>query len=126
MIIEDEPDEQDLLADVLALEGYEVRTTGQAAGALGLARRTRPDLIMLDLRLPGIGGLDLLRLLNEDPICRTVPVLLCTGSLDLLDDHADEISRRGALVLEKPYELDDLLDMVRSTLGRQRSGAAEA
>lgn len=122
LIIEDEPDEQDLLADVLALEGHEVRTAGEAAGALGLVRRMRPDLIILDLRLPGIGGLDLLKLLRTDPVGCDVPVLLCTGSVDLLVERADEIRRHATAVLEKPYDLDELLQQVGAVIAAGRAG----
>ncbi|MBI4492468.1 MAG: response regulator [Chloroflexi bacterium] len=116
LIIEDEPDTQDLLADVLSLEGYEVGSTGDATEGLSLVRQRRPDLIILDLRLPGIGGLDLLRLIASVPDSQPVRVLLCTGATDVVKDRADEISRLGARVLEKPFELDDLLEAVRHTL----------
>ena len=126
LIIEDEPDTQDLLTDILSLEGYEVRSTSEAAGALSLARRLKPDLIILDLRLPGIGGLDLLRLLSTDPALQRVRVLLCTAAREEIQNHAAEIEQLGATVLEKPFELDDLLNAVKRSLKTTKSPVSPA
>src|SRR3954470_8975298 len=78
LIVEDHPDTQSLLCDLLELEGYEVRCSGEAQGVLSLARRVQPDLIVLDVKLPGLSGIDLLDLLNHDKQLSAVPVLMCS------------------------------------------------
>ena len=91
LIAEDHPDTQSLLCDLLELEGYEVRCSAEAHGVLGLARRILPDLIVLDVRLPGLSGIELLDLLNRDKQMATVPVLMCSGAVDELAKHSAAI-----------------------------------
>jgi len=116
LIVEDHPDTQSLLCDLLELEGYEVRCSGEAQGVLSLARRVQPDLIVLDVKLPGLSGIDLLDLLNHDKQLASVPVLMCSGAVDELEKHSDEIRRSGARVITKPFALDDLIGEVNASL----------
>src|SRR5579884_3325625 len=95
LIVEDHPDTQSLLCDLLELEGYEVRCSGEAHGVLGLARRMNPDLIVLDVKLPGLSGIELLELLNRDRQMRQVPVLMCSGAVDELNANREQIEAAG-------------------------------
>jgi CheY-like chemotaxis protein len=118
LVVEDHPDTQSLLCDLLELEGFEVRSSGEAQGVLGLARRMRPDLILLDVRLPGINGIELLKLLNQDRQVREVPVLFCSGATELLEENHDAIEKSGAKVVTKPFTLDGLIESVHQTLAQ--------
>ncbi|MBI4492194.1 MAG: response regulator [Chloroflexi bacterium] len=124
LVIEDEHDVCELLADTLSLEGYQVRTSEEAHGVLSLIRRSRPDLIILDLCLPGVSGIQLLPLLARD--APAVPVLIASGSRDLLREHADDLRRLCAAVLEKPFSLDQFMSAVNKALasGQRRSSAS--
>ena len=127
LIVEDHPDTQSLLCDLLELEGYEVRCSGEAQGVLGMARRLKPDLIVLDVMLPGISGIELLELLNRDREMRTIPVLMCSGALAELERSREQIERSGARVITKPFALDDLIVAVNDSLAQgQRSLDASA
>ncbi len=116
LIVEDHPDTQSLLCDLLELEGYEVRCSGEAHGVLGLARRMNPDLIVLDVKLPGLSGIELLELLNRDRQMRQVPVLMCSGAVDELNANREQIEGSGARVITKPFALEDLLSAVQSCI----------
>jgi CheY-like chemotaxis protein len=70
----------------------------------------------LDLRLPGVGGVELLRLLKADQQLEAVPVLICSGAGDLTRAHAKEFAAFGSEVVAKPFELDQFIDALRRTL----------
>jgi len=118
LVVEDHPDTQSLLCDLLELEGFEVRCSGEAQGVLGMARRLQPDLILLDVRLPGLNGIELLKLLNQDRQVREVPVLFCSGATELLEENRDSIEKSGARVITKPFTLDGLIESVHETLAQ--------
>jgi DNA-binding response OmpR family regulator len=112
LIVEDEPEIKDLIGDLLVLEGYEVHTLGRIPHGLDSIRRLKPDVIMLDLRLPGMGGVEFLRLLKADSGLRSIPVVICSGAHDLRATHAEEFAALACEVVPKPFELDDLLASV--------------
>ena len=113
LIVEDEPDIQDLIGDLLMLEGYEVHTLDRIPHGLDALRRLAPDVIVLDLRLPGLGGVELLRLLSADRRLSSIPVVICSGAADLRVAHAEEFRSLGCQVIAKPFELDEIIDAVR-------------
>ena len=106
MVVDDTEDIRDLISLVLEEEGYEVRVAARGDEALRLVRERRPDLITLDLSLPGLDGRDLLRELHDDHALAAVPLVVVSAFADSLtaaERHlADEI-------IVKPFDLDDLL-----------------
>jgi DNA-binding response OmpR family regulator len=124
LVVEDHPDTQSLVCDLLELEGFEVRCSGEAQGVLQLARRYKPHLIILDVMLPGISGLELLQMLNGDQHMRTVPVLMCSGALEQLELNKDRIRQSGAHVVTKPFTLDELLSAVERAMAPGRREVA--
>ncbi len=113
LILEDEPEIQDLIGDLLALEGYEVHALDRIPYGLDAIRALAPDLMVLDLRLPGLGGIELLRLLSADRMLSSMPVVICSGAGDLRAAHAEEFAALGCEVVAKPFELDEIIDAVR-------------
>ena len=79
LIVEDEPDIRDLLAFHLEREGYHVTRSRTGADALRQVRARPPDLILLDLMLPELGGLDVCRRLRQDPRTASVPIVMLTA-----------------------------------------------
>jgi len=79
LLIEDEEDIQELVQFNLAKEGYQVFTAGSGEAGLDLARRHGPDLILLDLMLPGIDGLEVCRLLKGNDRTHAIPVVMLTA-----------------------------------------------
>jgi DNA-binding response OmpR family regulator len=113
LIIEDEPDILDLISDLLTLEGYDVHTLRRIPHGLDQIRLLAPDTIVLDLRLPGLGGMELLRLLAADAQLRRTPVVICSGADDLTRNYGPEIALLGCEVVHKPFALEDLIGSVR-------------
>lgn len=113
LIIEDEAEILDLIGDLLALEGYEVHTLSRIPFGLDPIRRLDPSAIVLDLRLPGVGGIELLRLLAADRQLRRTQVVICTAADDLTQVHGPEFATLGCEVVRKPFPLEDLIGSVR-------------
>ena len=117
LIVEDEPDIRDLLAFHLGREGYQVWTAGSGADALRMALRDRPDLVLLDLMLPELDGIEVCRRLRRDPATATTPVIMLTAK-------GDEIDRVVGLEIgaddyvAKPFSPKELLARVRAVLRR--------
>ncbi|GIW44865.1 MAG: DNA-binding response regulator [Candidatus Binatia bacterium] len=122
LVVEDDPDILELLRFNLQQEGYAVSTATDGASALEKARRQTPDLVLLDLALPGMSGLEVCRKLREDPVLRAVPLVMVTAK-------ADEADRIVGLELgaddyiTKPFSVRELLARIRAVL--RRSGMGE-
>lgn len=123
LIVEDEPEIQELIGDLLILEGYQVHGLGRIPHGLDAIRDLAPDVIVLDLRLPGVGGVEFLRLLRADRQLAPTPVLIVSGARDLRKAHADEFAELGCEVLPKPFELDELIGGVRRAIERKTPAA---
>lgn len=113
LIIEDEAAILDLIGDLLTLEGYEVHALQRIPHGLDPIRQLQPDAIVLDLRLPGLGGIELLRLLAADRDLRRTPVVICTGAHELTRVYGPELALLGCEVVRKPFALEDLIGSVR-------------
>ena len=123
LIIEDEPDIRDLLAFHLEREGYAVTKSSGGAEGLRLARAAPPDLILLDLMLPGMDGLEVCRRLRSNPATRAVPLVMLTARGDELDRVLGlELGADDYVV--KPFSPREVLARVRAVLRRSRPAAA--
>ncbi len=119
LVVEDEDDIRELLRYNLAKEGYQV--TGAASGeeALKAARAVSPDLILLDLMLPGLDGLEVCRVLKGEPQTRDLPVVMLTAK----GEEADIVTglELGADdYITKPFSPRVLLARLRAVLRRRR------
>jgi len=116
LVVEDEPSLQETLAYNLKKEGYTVIAVGDGREALSLARQLKPDLIVLDLMLPGMDGFEVTRVLRKE---MTTPILMLTA-------RDDEIDRVVGLevgaddYLTKPFSMRELIARVKAQLRRAR------
>src|SRR3954462_13095909 len=102
LIVDDDEGVTQTFARMLRLEGYQVRTAGTAEKGLAEAEATRPDCIILDLRMPLVDGLGFLRRLRAHDEQRETPVAIVTGDYFLDDNVSAEIRQLGADVKFKP------------------------
>ncbi len=117
LVVEDEPDISALVAFHLAREGYRVRTAADGREALQIIEREQPILVVLDLMLPGMSGLDLLKTLRSQPGFENLPVILLTARRE----EADRIEglRLGADdYVPKPFSPEELVLRVGAVLRR--------
>jgi len=119
LVIEDNDMEMKLMREVLWLGKYEVLEAMHAETALELARKRMPDLILMDLQLPGLDGLSATRILKGDPLLKQIPVYAVTGfAMEAEKQKARGIGFEGYIV--KPFGIHDLL----GTLAHQFAGTS--
>jgi two-component system alkaline phosphatase synthesis response regulator PhoP len=117
LVVDDEPGIAAIARDYLEQAGFRVLTAGDGAMALRLIRAEQPALVVLDLMLPEIDGLDVLRSLRADPATRALPVILLTARVE----EADRVSglELGADdYVSKPFSPRELVARVRAVLRR--------
>ena len=116
LVVDDDEGVTTTFARMLRLEGFDVRTALNGEMGLLEASKSRPDAIILDLRMPLLDGLRFLRRLRADHEQREVRVAIVTGDYFLDDDIAAELRQLGAEVKFKPLWLDDLVGLARNLL----------
>jgi two-component system, OmpR family, response regulator MprA len=117
LIVDDERPIRDVLADVLSLEGFSVTTAADGVEALAVAYREPPDAVILDLMMPGMDGLTLLRAFRDSPALALVPVIVVSAVGRELDRAAHLAQAR----MLKPFDVDELLRLVHSLLPQPSS-----
>lgn len=115
LVVEDEEPVQQLVADLLGDEGYHVLIVGDGAQALALAHAERPDLVVTDLMMPVMDGIELCRRLRADARTCEVPIVVMTAA-----GRAQSDAARADAYLAKPFDLDALLEIVVSYVGPGR------
>jgi len=119
LVIEDEPDIGALIAYQLTKAGYRVETAADGSSGLSAIRRAPPDLVVLDLMLPGLSGLEVLEKIREDPESQGLPVLILTAKRDPQDRiHGLEHGADDYLV--KPFSPRELVLRVQAILRRSQ------
>ncbi len=120
-VVDDEPDVIDLLRTILEVEGFAVETSTDGRDALARVLQRPPHLLVLDLMMPGLDGLELLKLLRLDPRGAAVPVLVVSARSG--HQHQLESLQRGASAyLCKPFSPRELRRQVRQLLGLEHDG----
>src|SRR5262245_31059711 len=117
LIVYDDEGVTQTFARMLRLEGYQVRTAVSAETGLQVAEETRPDAIILDLRMPLVDGLGFLRRLRAQTTQRATPVAIVTGDYFLDEEVSNELRELGAELRFKPMWLEDLAGLARNLLG---------
>ncbi len=116
LIVDDDEGVTQTFARMLRLEGYQVRTAINAETGLVEAEQSRPDAIILDLRMPLVDGLGFLRRLRQRDEARLTPVAIVTGDYFLDDSISAELRELGAELRFKPLWLEDLVGLARNLL----------
>ena len=112
LVVDDDQPIVDFITEILHDEGYTVRGAFDAMSALAAIEAEAPDIVLLDLLMPGASGSELFRALVERELA-TVPIILMTA-----DNHAVQalIAQGVKFILLKPFDLDTLLDCVQRAL----------
>lgn len=117
LIIEDNPGISRLVEFKLRQEGMSVHMATNGIDGLDLARSLKPDLILLDVMLPGISGFEVLHALNADPLTTGVPVVMLT-SKSREEDIERGFSMGAAEYIPKPFKLGELMMRINRVLGK--------
>jgi CheY-like chemotaxis protein len=117
LVVEDDPDVRDVLTRLLRRAGYVALTATNGADAIIMAQQQQPDLILMDLMLPILSGLEATRRLKANPHTARIPVLAMTGQF-LADDGAQVCSAGCAGLIHKPCSAKHFLAQVATFIGR--------
>lgn len=116
LLIEDEPSLIEAIRFILTRDGWSVQTHSNGDTAAARVREARPDVVILDVMLPGRSGFDILDELRADPATATLPVLLLTARGQAAD--RERAARAGAsLYMTKPFSNAEVLASVRALAG---------
>ena len=120
LIVDDNPQNLKLAKVILCGEGYEVKTAIDAEDALSILKGFTPRLILMDVQLPGMDGLELTRQLKADPARRDIIIIAVTSYAMKGDDHKAFAAGCDGY-MSKPIDIDDLPRVVAEHLGRIES-----
>jgi two-component system cell cycle response regulator DivK len=115
LIVEDNEKNLKLVRDVLQAKGYRTLEAATAEDGLRMARGQTPDLVLMDIQLPGMGGIEALRALRAEPATAALPVVAITASV-MQQDRQQIMSAGFDGFIEKPINLRGLLDTVRDAM----------
>jgi two-component system cell cycle response regulator DivK len=118
LIVEDNDLNLKLFRDLLTAHGYETIETREGLEAVALTRNERPDLILMDIQLPEISGLDVTRQLKAEESLRSIPIIAVTA-FAMKDDEEKILAAGCQAYISKPISIVPFLNTVRKFLGEQ-------
>jgi len=119
LIVDDDVLNLELAQDVLELGGFEVETAESGAECVAKTRKMLPDIVLMDLRMPGMSGLEAMRALHDDTATRHIPVAVLTASA--MKGEQERLLRQGFdAYIQKPIDPSAFADEVRSLLKRRK------
>ena len=122
MIIEDEEDAAELFAEMMRVSGYRVVKTSKSVPAIEIMTAEKPDVILLDIMMPEVSGLDILRAMRGDPALANIPVVIITAK-GMPADIKNGMEAGASTYLTKPVGFLDLKEAVERALGRPTASA---
>src|SRR5881409_4303414 len=111
LIVDDSPTERHVLNDMLTKAGFEVVASDNGEDAIHKSKHLKPDLILMDVVMPGLNGFQATRAISRDPETRSIPIIMCTSK----SQETDKIwgLRQGARdYIVKPVNRDELLTKI--------------
>ena len=115
LVIDDEPEITEIVEAFLAEAGFVVKVENYSQKALMTAEQFVPDLILLDIMMPGADGYDVCNQIKQDPRFQNTPVVFLTGK-DRNDDMGRSFKAGGDMFIKKPFSCDRLLEIVNIVL----------
>jgi two-component system cell cycle response regulator DivK len=116
LLIEDNEFNRKIVRDLLARQPYDLLEANDGEAGVAAARRDRPDVIVMDVQLPKLSGLDATRALRADPDTAKIPIIVVT-SFALSGDDKKAMDAGASAYLAKPYSPRQLLDTIRKMAG---------
>ena len=112
LIVDDDITITELMKALVKMEGHEPTTVNDSMQAMEIANTLQPDLITLDLMMPGLTGFELCKLLHDDPKFSTTPIVIVSAKDDL--ESKEQAMQAGATdYLTKPFGLDEFLNKIK-------------
>ena len=115
--VDDEPANLKLLENILVPRGYEVVSVASGEDALRMIKIRPIDLVLMDLMLPGMDGLQVSRKIKDNKKARNIPIIMLTAHSGV-ESFIKSLSNEVFAYLHKPFETEELLNLVRAALGQ--------
>jgi PleD family two-component response regulator len=125
LIVDDTPANLNVLSAILGKRGYRVRPAINGALALKAAQKAAPDLILLDVQMPGMNGYEVCRQLKSEEQTRHIPVVFISALDDVLD-KVEAFQAGGVDYITKPFQIEEVLARVENQLALHQQRAAIA
>lgn len=119
VVVEDEPAAADMFAEMMRVLGFEALQTYSSTPAVNLISQVRPDLVLLDVMMPGVSGLEVVRYMRREPELARIPVIVISANSTPEDVEAG-IQAGATLYLAKPLAFRDLEGAIRQVLPGHR------
>src|SRR5215208_4812549 len=120
LIVEDEADAAELFAEMMRVSGFRVLKTSSSAPAISMMIAEKPDVILLDIMMPEVSGLDILRQMRRDPILANIPVVVVSAK-SMPADIKNGMEAGAFTYLTKPVGFLELKEAVERALGNPSS-----
>ena len=118
LIIEDEEDAADMFAEMMRVSGYRVLKTSSSTPALTMLTAEKPDVVILDIMMPEISGLEILRHMRQDPVLANLPVVVVSAK-SMPADIKIGMEAGASMYLTKPVGFTELKEAIERALGGQ-------
>jgi CheY-like chemotaxis protein len=115
LIVEDEVDTAEMFAEMMRVSGYEVLKSYGGKQALGVISNKKPDIVVLDLMMPGFSGLDVLKFMRRDPRLDYIPVIVVSAR-NVEEDIQSCLEAGASYYLTKPVSFEQIMDAVEASI----------
>jgi len=122
LIIEDEEDAADMFAEMMRVSGYRVLKTSSSMPALTMMGAEKPNVVILDIMMPEVSGLDILRQMRQDPELSNIPVVVVSAK-SMPADIKIGMEAGASMYLTKPVGFSELKEAIERVLGGQSTSS---
>ncbi len=116
VVVDDEPAIVEVVCDALSDADLEAIPCVHGPEAHACIRKIQPRVVILDVQMPGVDGVEVFQHMRNDPDTRSIPVIFFTANADKLRQRLPDYRAMGAALLPKPFNVDKLLDLVQKSL----------
>jgi two-component system OmpR family response regulator len=123
LVVDDDPDIRALMGEALAFHGYEIFTAVNGQEALDQVPECEPDLILLDIKMPGIDGYEVIRRLKGQEATRSIPIIVITASpVDKDRDRIRVLGMGATQYITKPLSIESLVREIKKAIAENHPG----
>ena len=122
LIVDDEPEMVEMIQARLGHNGYEVITAVTGEECLEKAEKEKPDIILLDVLLPGVSGFEVAKRLKVNKVTKDIPVIMVTALIGE-DAKAKGLEKGAKYFISKPFDPEELLSQIKTILAKGKRGA---
>ncbi len=115
LVVEDEPDTAEMFAEMMRLNGFRVVKTYYSASAMGILSQAKPDVVVLDLMMPDVSGMEVLKFVRREPELDHVPVVVVSAK-SMPADIREALEAGATFYLTKPVAYGDLMNAVEKAI----------